>query len=182
MDEQRKTIVATLKAVRLGQLTAEQAVAILKLAGVDPGQMLAELQPHVPPPVSSTQNPFADDVDEDERLTVLLSDGERVSRAVSVYEPDGVADSKPLSLEFPEEAPQSGISLDTRTLLSIEGGGEGRAPSGNVVRSRLVQDGARYEIKREFARGGMGRILLSRDLDVGRDVALKELVSFHFIV
>lgn len=176
MDEQRKTIVATLKAVRLGQLTAEQAVAILKLAGVDSAQMLAELQPHIPPPVSSTQNPFSGDGDEDERLTVLLSDADRVARAVSVFEPEAVTDSQPMTLEFPEEAPQSGISLDTRTLLSLEGAGEGRGGSGAVVRSRLAADTPRYEIKREFARGGMGRILLSRDLDVGRDVALKELL------
>ncbi|CAG0932520.1 partial Serine/threonine-protein kinase PknD, partial [Planctomycetaceae bacterium] len=176
MDETRKTILATLKAVRLGQLTAEQAVAILKLAGVDPAQMLTELQPHVPPIPASTQNNVADDADEDERLTVLLSDGERVSRAVSVYEPQEQSESTPMSLEFPEEAPQSGISLDTRTLLSLEGGGNGGGSSGAAIRSRLVDGAGRYEIKREFARGGMGRILLSRDLDVGRDVALKELL------
>ncbi len=176
MDEPRKTIIATLKAVRLGQLTAEQAVAILKLAGVDPGEMLTELHAHLPPQVASTQNPFKDDADEDERLTALLSDGDRVARAVSVFEPAEAGDSSPMSLEFPEEAPQSGISLDTRTLLSLEGGGGGGPGGAAPIRSRLVQDAARYEIKREFARGGMGRILLSRDLDVGRDVALKELL------
>ncbi|MBP9891919.1 MAG: protein kinase [Planctomycetes bacterium] len=176
MEEQRKTIIATLKAVRQGQLTAEQAVAILKLAGIEPGEMLTQLHAHLPPQVSSTQNTFNDDADEDERLTALLSDGERVSRAVSVFEPAEATDSTPMSLEFPEEAPQSGISLDTRTLLSLEGGGSGGQGSGAPIRSRLMQDAARYEIKREFARGGMGRILLSRDLDVGRDVALKELL------
>ena len=176
MDEPRKTIIATLKAVRLGQLTAEQAVAILKLAGVDPGEMLTELHAHLPPQVASTQNPFKDDADEDERLTALLSDGDRVARAVSVFEPAETGDHSPMSLEFPEEAPQSGISLDTRTLLSLEGGGGGGPGGAAPIRSRLVQDAARYEIKREFARGGMGRILLSRDLDVGRDVALKELL------
>jgi serine/threonine protein kinase/lipoprotein NlpI len=176
LDEQRKTIVATLKALRLGQLTAEQAVAILKLAGIEPAQMLTELQSHVPAIPASTQNNVADDADDDERLTVLLSDGERVSRAVSVYEPPENMDSQPMSLEFPDDAPQSGISLDTRTLLSLEGAGNGGGGSGAAVRSRLVEGAGRYEIKREFARGGMGRILLSRDLDVGRDVALKELL------
>jgi serine/threonine protein kinase/tetratricopeptide (TPR) repeat protein len=176
VEEQRKTIIATLKAVRQGQLTAEQAVAILKLAGIDPSEMLTQLHAHLPPQVSSTQNPFKDDVDEDARLTALLSDGERVSRAVSVFEPAEATDSTPMSLEFPEEAPQSGISLDTRTLLSLEGGGGSGQGGGAPIRSRLMQDAMRYEIKREFARGGMGRILLSRDLDVGRDVALKELL------
>ena len=32
-----------------------------------------------------------------------------------------------------------------------------------------------YEIKGEFARGGMGRILLARDLRLGRTVAIKEI-------
>lgn len=35
----------------------------------------------------------------------------------------------------------------------------------------------RYRIKSEYGRGGMGRILLAFDKSVGRDVALKELIS-----
>ena len=34
----------------------------------------------------------------------------------------------------------------------------------------------RYEVMREHARGGMGRVLLAKDLAVGREVALKELL------
>ncbi|MCE9584350.1 MAG: protein kinase [Planctomycetes bacterium] len=35
----------------------------------------------------------------------------------------------------------------------------------------------RYEVQREVARGGMGRILLARDVTLGRNVALKEILS-----
>ncbi len=175
MDEQRKTVVATLKAVKLGQLTAEQAVAILKLAGLEPESMLAELQAHIPASLAATQNSVMDDADPDERLTLLLSDVERVERACTYYEPAAASThEEPLSLEFAEEQPQAGISLDTRTLLSLDG--RGTSGGGVAVKSRLESDLGRYDIKREFARGGMGRILLARDNDIGRDVALKELL------
>jgi len=39
-----------------------------------------------------------------------------------------------------------------------------------------VVDPQRYSIEREFARGGMGRILTARDRRLGRSVALKELI------
>lgn len=176
MDEQRKTVMATLKALKAGQLTAEQAVAIMKLSGVEPEGVLQELAPHIPDSIASTMGSGGDDADADERLTQLLSDGERVNRAAAFYEGEApkAAPEEVLTLEFQEEAPQSGISLDTRTLLSIDG--KGAPYAGVAVRSRLVDGAGRYEIKREFARGGMGRILLARDTDTGRDVAIKELL------
>ncbi len=41
--------------------------------------------------------------------------------------------------------------------------------------SRILEND-RYSIKREFARGGQGRIMIARDNIVGREVALKELL------
>lgn len=42
-----------------------------------------------------------------------------------------------------------------------------------------VGDGGRYQLFGEIARGGMGVILKGRDVDVGRDVAIKVLLERH---
>ncbi|RPI74083.1 MAG: hypothetical protein EHM42_15745, partial [Planctomycetaceae bacterium] len=39
--------------------------------------------------------------------------------------------------------------------------------------------GGRYELHGEIARGGMGAILLGRDTDLGRDLAVKVLLDSH---
>ena len=49
-----------------------------------------------------------------------------------------------------------------------------RKPSSQILRA--VARTERYTVEREFARGGMGRILLARDNVIGREVALKELL------
>ena len=54
--------------------------------------------------------------------------------------------------------------------------GPGPGP-GDVDAVRLPPvDPARYHVVREFARGGLGRILEVRDLRIGRTVALKEIL------
>jgi len=58
------------------------------------------------------------------------------------------------------------------TLLAV---GPDGAP-GNLPPQPALTDHQRYEIMREHARGGMGRVLLARDTAVGREVALKELL------
>ncbi|MBZ0137174.1 MAG: protein kinase [Planctomycetes bacterium] len=49
-----------------------------------------------------------------------------------------------------------------------------RKPSSQILRA--VARSERYDIEKEHARGGMGRILLARDNVIGREVALKELL------
>ncbi|MBX3474945.1 MAG: protein kinase [Planctomycetes bacterium] len=59
---------------------------------------------------------------------------------------------------------------------TLPGTGEpGGTTSGSApVEARSL--GTRYNIKREFARGGMGRVLLAMDTVVGREIAIKELL------
>ncbi|KAF0244981.1 MAG: serine/threonine protein kinase-related [Planctomycetota bacterium] len=53
-----------------------------------------------------------------------------------------------------------------------------RAPSGNAspTAGPPGKTPGRYEVKTEHARGGMGRVLVVLDRDVGREVAMKELL------
>src|SRR5436190_18792143 len=43
----------------------------------------------------------------------------------------------------------------------------------------LRETGARYQLAGEIARGGMGAVLRGRDVDLGRDVAVKVLLEKH---
>src|SRR5262249_9739769 len=57
---------------------------------------------------------------------------------------------------------------------------EGEGP---VVRPGSAQAprclGERYQMQGEIARGGMGCVLMGRDVDLGRDVAVKVLLESH---
>src|SRR5207247_7411019 len=43
----------------------------------------------------------------------------------------------------------------------------------------LHETGARYQLAGEIARGGMGAVLRGRDVDLGRDLAVKVLLEKH---
>src|SRR5262249_52663252 len=45
--------------------------------------------------------------------------------------------------------------------------------------ARLAGSSSRYEVLGEIARGGMGAILRGRDVDLGRDLAIKVLLGKH---
>ena len=49
-------------------------------------------------------------------------------------------------------------------------------PPGNTV-ARQVRDSARYRILGEHGRGGLGRVSRAHDIDLGRDIAIKELIA-----
>src|SRR5215470_17800612 len=76
------------------------------------------------------------------------------------------------------EPPRSSLG-DLRPILLQEAQGE----SGHVVKPKSdampppEQTGDRYQLQGEIARGGMGAVLRGRDVDLGRDLAVKVLLE-----
>jgi hypothetical protein len=76
--------------------------------------------------------------------------------------------------------PRSSLG-DMRPVLLKEAEGE----SAHVVRPKSdamptpEQAGDRYQLQGEIARGGMGVVLRGRDVDLGRDLAVKVLLEKH---
>src|SRR5262245_39468715 len=78
-------------------------------------------------------------------------------------------------------APRSGLNASQRPGLLREAEGE----SGHVAQPHSdampdkEQAGDRYQLFGEIARGGMGAVLRGRDVDLGRDLAVKVLLEKH---
>src|SRR5260221_1511041 len=81
----------------------------------------------------------------------------------------------------PAEAPRSSLDRAFRPVLLKEAEGE----SVHVVKPKSdamppkSETGDRYQLSGEIARGGMGAILRGRDVDLGRDLAVKVLLEKH---
>src|SRR5262249_370414 len=79
------------------------------------------------------------------------------------------------------EPPRSSLEASQRPVLLKEAEGE----SGDIVRPKSAamptpeQTGDRYQLQGEIARGGMGAVLRGRDVDLGRDLAVKVLLEKH---
>src|SRR5262249_24222151 len=78
-------------------------------------------------------------------------------------------------------APRSSLGAAQRPVLLQEAAGE----SAHVVKPNSDampppgQTGDRYQLHGEIARGGMGAVLRGRDVDLGRDLAVKVLLEKH---
>src|SRR5262245_1976394 len=103
------------------------------------------------------------------------------------HDPDGTvevpfvpADSLDAGLAAGFGPPRSSLG-DMRPVLLQEAEGE----SAHVVKPRSdampppEQTGDRYQLQGEIARGGMGAVLRGRDVDLGRDLAVKVLLEQH---
>jgi tetratricopeptide (TPR) repeat protein len=91
-----------------------------------------------------------------------------------------VADSLDAGLAAGFAAPRSSLG-DRRPVLLKEAEGD----SAHVVKPKSdampppEQTGDRYQLQGEIARGGMGAVLRGRDVDLGRDLAVKVLLEKH---
>ena len=78
------------------------------------------------------------------------------------------------------QAPRSSLGDMPAVLLK-----EAEGDSGHVVKPKSdampppEQTGDRYQLQGEIARGGMGAVLRGRDVDLGRDLAVKVLLEKH---
>jgi len=81
----------------------------------------------------------------------------------------------------PAEAPRSSLEASQRSVLLREAKGE----SDHIVKPNSDPKpprsgtGNRYQLFGEIARGGMSVVLRGRDVDLGRDLAIKVLLEKH---
>ncbi|MCB9932972.1 MAG: protein kinase [Planctomycetes bacterium] len=195
-EDRQKSIVAALLAVRSGIVTPDQAVAALK----DPGKAssLVQFGDQLPLVTLSgddgefLQLPIIDILEDPAKQKRALEDlgiSETVQQTLFNFGSDGETEYRVLRDTFKQVA-GGGRRLgesDIRPAVETEADSESptQAPQGDTGVLRLTTGkffpnfgvaNERYEIRREHARGGMGRIMLARDRAIGRDIALKELL------
>ncbi|MEO1528123.1 MAG: protein kinase [Planctomycetota bacterium] len=119
---------------------------------------------------------------------------ERVEKLLAAAETDSVFFEQPLveSLADPSatvaltDANQSVLRLMDATMADVPSVSlrEEKQPDGPIQRPSSEEiprqpSNGRYRLDAEIARGGMGAILRGRDVDIGRDLAVKVLLTSH---
>ncbi|KAA0218556.1 hypothetical protein EDM80_00040 [bacterium] len=153
LDERQRKLAAAILAVREGRLNAADAAALVK----DPGKRASDI-------LAGSG-------------AALLSDPQRVMAALSDA---GVSEEETRLIGNGDDGKLDQVVRKTLynvapTMPPTEGSTE-RPSTTRLRRPSRILDNQRYTIKREFARGGQGRIMIARDNIVGREVALKELL------
>jgi serine/threonine protein kinase/tetratricopeptide (TPR) repeat protein len=156
LDERQKKLAAAILAVREGRVTATEAAALVK------------------DPKSSATDFFKIGGNGDAHR---LPDPQLIEAALAGA---GMSDeeTKLFSVADPDKADQ----IARKTLFNVaptmppENNSTERPSTTRLRRPSRITERERYSIKREYARGGQGRIMIARDNVVGREVALKELL------
>ncbi len=197
MSDDQKNIVAAILAVHSGRITPDEAAAMLGDPGKAPS--LVDFQGGVIPTVMLSdadgemmELPIIDVLDNPALQKKALKDIGIAEQAQATLFNFGNGQNKPGDntkmrvLHDTLKQVAGARKLSESEIRPGEAGSESptQGPRKNttvrLTTSKFLENfgvtGDKYEVKKEHARGGMGRVLLAKDRTIGRDVALKELL------
>lgn len=163
-DARHKAVLAAVLAVQRGFLAPEEAVRVLsELAPDAPVQSVLAVAPGNAAAEISTQ------------AELLSRNPVAAQSMLAECGIDQQAQSTLFSFDPKQESEAATRVLATMLETARTTGAADRVKGLSSHLPRVGETG-RYTVKREYARGGMGRILIALDNAVGREVALKELL------
>ncbi|MCC6573805.1 MAG: tetratricopeptide repeat protein [Planctomycetes bacterium] len=181
MSIPRDKLVAASLAVRRGLITMDQALAVIQDPNADLASFLLSIKDNngngdmanMAETIAATRTMMANPQNAGDHLITLGLD------PVARVELEQVIKGKPVEVEETLLKIASSDKVHKTEPLGTSDFTPGGSTPATVRLARnptSLIDPKRYTIKQEFARGGMGRILLARDNVVGRDIAIKELL------
>ncbi|RIK65539.1 MAG: hypothetical protein DCC64_00005 [Planctomycetota bacterium] len=180
-DQRQRAVLAAVLAVKRGFLSPDEAMGILEQVEEPASQ--ARTRAHPPATGATLLNLGSGEDAANDASSLILARATPSARAEMVQEIEQLAQNPAKAAEtlgFGDAATRlAGHDAVKQTLLAV-------AATSHLDKKRAsarlaaVQKGAeRYEVRRELARGGMGRVLIAMDNAVGREVALKELLAHN---
>ncbi|MCG3183089.1 MAG: Serine/threonine-protein kinase PknD [Planctomycetes bacterium] len=162
MAQDKKALLAVILAVKRGFVSPEEGMNLLEQADADEAAAATVFD----------QVPHSQVEELRRDATVLAQDPEEAEKLLAEAGVPPEVQQTLLNLSTGKPAEKEEIEA---TLLSLSP----KRATTIIERPKLKTAGnERYQLLREHARGGMGRIMVAVDKVVGREVALKELLPF----